>query len=261
MQHAPATLTVVGLGPGDAALCTPQVTRALESARWIVGYTRYIELVPQPLREGKRIKATGMRGEMERCQFAIQQALAGEETVVVSSGDAGIYGMAGLILELLEQEGHLDVVPLQILPGVPALAAAAALLGAPLMHDFAVISLSDLLTPWEVIEKRLRHAAEADFVICLYNPRSRNRHWQLPRALECITAVTGQNRAAGIVRQANRSQQSVLAATIATLPWDTVDMLSLVIIGNSQTRLAQGRLLTPRGYLNKYSIPADHKTG
>ena len=253
MTVSPAPLRIVGLGPGNAALCTPQATAALETAHWLVGYTRYIDLIPPAIRDGKQIKATGMRGEMERCQFAIERALAGEPTAVVSSGDAGIYGMAGLVLELLETQQRLQTVPVEVIPGVPALAAAAALLGAPLMHDFTVISLSDLLTPWDVIEKRLHHAAAGDFVICIYNPRSKTRDWQLTKALDIITAVTGTNRAAGLVRQAYRPQQSLHVATIAEMPWENTDMLSIAVIGNSQTRMAHGKLLTPRGYLNKYN--------
>lgn len=247
-----APLTVVGLGPGDTALCTPQALAALEAAELLVGYTRYIELIPQELRDRKRIMATGMRGEMQRCQHAIQAALDGVPTAVVSSGDAGIYGMAGLVLELLDTQDLLGRVPVEVVPGVPALAAAAALLGAPLMHDFAVISLSDLLTPWEVIERRLEHAAAGDFVIVLYNPRSTHRDWQLSRAVEIIAAHTGAGRPAGLVRQAYRPQQAVVVASLGEMPWQQADMLSIVVVGNSQTRMAGGKLLTPRGYLAKY---------
>ncbi|AGW13242.1 precorrin-3B C(17)-methyltransferase [Megalodesulfovibrio gigas] len=250
----PALLTVVGLGPGDAALCTPQALAALEAAELLVGYTRYIGLIPDELRARKRVMSTGMRGEMQRCQHAIQAALEGTPTAVVSSGDAGVYGMAGLVLELLEEQGLLDRVPVEIVPGVPALAAAAALLGAPLMHDFAVISLSDLLTPWEVIERRLEHAAAGDFVIVLYNPRSTHRDWQLGRALERIAACTGPTRPAGLVRQAYRPDQAVMVSTLGEMPWEQADMLSIVVVGNSQTRIAGGRLLTPRGYMDKYRV-------
>ncbi|GAB7079074.1 precorrin-3B C(17)-methyltransferase [Megalodesulfovibrio paquesii] len=251
----PALLSVVGLGPGDAALCTPQATAALEAAALLVGYTRYIELIPESIRARKQIVSTGMRGEMQRCRQAIDAALAGTPTAIVSSGDAGVYGMAGLILELLEGQGLLDRVPVEVIPGVPALTAAAAILGAPLMHDFAVISLSDLLTPWEVIESRITHAAAGDFVMVLYNPRSMHRDWQLARALELIIAVTGPERPAGLVRQAYRPEQEVRVAPLGEMPWDQADMLSIAVVGNSRTRIAGGRLITPRGYLDKYDMP------
>lgn len=252
-MSTPALLRVVGLGPGDSSLLTPQALAALEEADLLVGYTRYLDLVPQPLRDRKRLLATGMRGEMERCQRAIEAAQSGVATAVVSSGDAGVYGMAGLVLELLERQGLLASQPVEVVPGVPALAAAAALLGAPLMHDFAVVSLSDLLTPWEIIERRLEHAVAGDFVLVLYNPKSTRRDWQLPRAMEIVTAHAGGSRPAGLVRQAYRPSQSIWVGTVERMQCDTVDMLSIVVVGNSRTRLAEGRLLTPRGYLDKYA--------
>ena len=180
----PATLHVVGLGPGDAQCLTPQARQVLHEARCVAGYHLYMDLVPPELLEGKTRISTGMRQEAERCAAAVDAALAGEPTALVCSGDPGIYALAGLALETLEARGLVGVVPFAVVPGVPAVCAAAALLGAPLMHDFACISLSDLLTPWETIVRRLEAALAADFVCVLYNPRSRGRQGQLAAALD-----------------------------------------------------------------------------
>lgn len=247
------TLKVVGLGPGDAALLTPQAYEALRQADVIVGYTLYVSLVPEELKAGKDIIATGMMGEMARCNGALDSALEGRNTAIVCSGDPGIYAMAGLVFELIEERGDTARdVDVEIVAGIPALSAAAALLGAPLMHDFACVSLSDLLTPWEVIEKRLGCAAEGDFVVVLYNPKSKKRDWQLPRALEIIATSRAMNTPVGIVRQANRAEQAVISTTLEAFNPADVDMLSIIIIGNSSTRMIGGRMVTPRGYMAKY---------
>lgn len=244
----------MGLGPGDACLTAPLATQAISEAGAVSGYSTYLDLVPPALLQGKRIISTGMMGEVERCNQAIDAALAGLETVVVSGGDSGVYGMAGLVLELLEARGLLDAVEFRVVPGIPALAGAAALLGAPLTHDFACVSLSDLLTPWELIERRIEAAASADFVIVLYNPRSRRRSGLLARALEVISRHRGPDTPAGVVRQAWRQGQDVRALTLCALDPESVDMLTVVVVGNSQTRLAGNRMLTPRGYAKKYSM-------
>lgn len=223
----------------------------MDRAQAIVGYTTYIGLIPPEVLSGKMILATGMRQEMERCRKAVDLARGGMNVCLVSSGDAGIYGMAGLCLEVLEQEGLLETLDLEIVPGIPALVAAAALLGAPLMHDFAVISLSDLLTPWEKITLRLDLAAQGDFVLVLYNPRSRGRAQHLTQALDIIARHRAAITPVGLVRNAYRDGQSVLTCSLGSLPIENVDMFSIVFIGNSQTRFAAGRLLTPRGYLPK----------
>jgi precorrin-3B C17-methyltransferase len=250
-------ITVVGLGPGDAALLPPLAKAALERARAIVGYKGYIELVDPAILAGRQVLSTGMTGEVERCNAAIDLALSGVETVVVSSGDAGVYAMAGLVLELLEARGLLAELELEVVPGIPALCAAAALLGAPLMHDFAVISLSDLLTPWEVIERRLRAAAAADFVVVLYNPRSGRRKDQLSKALAALAAHRPGETPVGLVKRAYRPGQEVLATTLAALDPDAVDMQSILVVGNASTRMAGGRMLTPRGYAGKYGLAGD----
>ncbi|HWR04991.1 MAG TPA: precorrin-3B C(17)-methyltransferase [Humidesulfovibrio sp.] len=247
-------ITVIGLGPGDAGLLPPMARQALERAKAIVGYKGYIALLEPEILEGRQVLSTGMTGEVERCNAAIDLALSGVETVVVSSGDAGVYAMSGLVLELLETRGLLDSVDFEVVPGIPALCAAAALLGAPLMHDFAVISLSDLLTPWELIERRLAAAAAADFVVVLYNPRSGRRTDQLPRALAVLASAKPGTTPVGLVKRAFRPGQEVIATTLAALDVEAVDMQSILVVGNSATRMAGSRMLTPRGYAGKYAL-------
>ena len=246
-------LYVCGLGPGDTALLTPQAEAALAASQAILGYSTYVDLLPAGLLDGKTVTRGRMGGEVERCEAALRLASAGQTACLVSSGDAGIYGMAGLVLELDERLRRNDpayVSPdIEIIPGVPALAAAAALLGAPLTHDFAVISLSDLLTPWELIEKRLMAAAQADFVLVLYNPSSRGRAPQFAEAWRLLRDLCGDERPYGLVREAFRPGQQVSAGIMVDLNPASVDMLSILFIGNSQTRLSdEGRLVTPRGY-------------
>ena len=211
-----------------------------------MGYTRYVELV-RPLIGGKEVFSTGMTHEVERCEKAIALAKEGKLVAVVSSGDSGIYGMAGLIFELLSGDNSVEV---EVIPGVPAFVAAASLLGAPLMHDFASISLSDLLTDWALIETRLDSAAKADFVIALYNPKSSKRVEGLGRALEVIGRHRDGSTPVGIVRNASRKGEEVIMTTLKEAPSfaEKIDMLTILIIGNSSTFSAGGRLITPRGY-------------
>lgn len=244
----PARLFVVGLGPGDSALLTPQAACCLTMAETIVGYPLYIDLVPPACLAGKKVLTTGMRHEVDRCNAAIDAALGGSCTAVVCSGDSGIYGMSGLVLELLEQRGLHEQVELEIIPGIPAVCAAAALLGAPLMHDFACVSLSDLLTPWPSITNRLHAAFAGDFVLALYNPRSRGRDWQLAYALDIARTYRQPSTPVGLVRKAYRPKQSVQLCSLENFAPDTVDMLSIVIIGNNSTRSVGRHMLTPRGY-------------
>jgi len=206
---------------------------------------------------------------VERCQAAIDHALCGRNVALISSGDAGIYGMAGLVLDIcrekrlnvLEWDGKgLNGSPsffLRVIPGIPAFNAAASLLGAPLMHDFAAVSLSDHLTPWEVIEKRLSAAAEADFVLAIYNPRSKSRPDSLEKARLIILRHRSPETPAAIVRRAMREGQWKCVTTVGSLPVDKVDMQSVVIVGNSRTYVWNGWMVTPRGYLDKYSIAND----
>lgn len=244
----PAPLYVVGLGPGDASLLTPQAAAMLDAAQTIVGYRLYVDLVSPERLCGKNVVTTGMRREADRCNAAIDAALTGSPTAVVCSGDAGIYGMSGLIFELLEARDLGDAVSVAMAPGVPAVCAAAALLGAPLMHDFACVSLSDLLTPWERIEQRLEAALGADFVLAIYNPRSKGRDWQLDRALELARRHRTPETPVGLVRKAYRPDQQTLIRPLRDFCSADVDMLSLLIIGNTTTRIIAEHMVTPRGY-------------
>lgn len=256
--RGPGKIWVVSLGPGHPDYMTPRARQALAEARVIVGYRTYLSLIEPSLFEGKETIASGMMDEIGRCQSAIEEALKGRDTAVVSSGDAGIYGMAGLILELLERQQLTDRVEVEVIPGTPAFAAAAALLGAPLMHDFACISLSDLLTPWEVILSRIEATAKADFVLVLYNPRSKKRHWQLGAALDLIRRHRDGSTPVGLVKNAMRAGQSVEVTTLSGLDEARVDMLSILLVGNSRTRITGKRMVTPRGYMEKYE-PSNEK--
>jgi precorrin-3B C17-methyltransferase len=222
----------------------------------------YVDLI-KPLLGGQEVVATGMMGEMRRCQLALDRALAGQKVALVSSGDVGIYGMAGLALELCQERGVQPGPPgggpevdlaLEVIPGVPALAAAAALLGAPLMHDFVSISLSDLLTPWEVIAKRVEAAAAADFVVVIYNPKSKKRDWQLGAVREMLLKHRREETPVGIVSRAMREGQKVSITSLGEILEQSVDMQTIIIIGNSRTYAAGGQIITPRGYLDKYAL-------
>lgn len=237
-------ITVTGIGPGGEAFMTPQALEALQACDVLAGYDVYVDLM-RHLCPGKQIIRTGMRRERERCALALEAALAGNNVAFVCSGDAGVYGMAGLMLETAANHPEVTI---EVVPGITAACFSAALLGAPLMHDFAVISLSDLLTPWETIVKRLRLAAEADFVICLYNPRSKKRRDQLDTAIRLILEHRLPETPSGYVKNAGRPGQEAHICTLAELPGQAIDMFTTVLIGNSQTRIINGRLVTPRGY-------------
>ncbi len=221
--------------------------QAIAAAETIVGYDTYLGLI-RDLLPGKKIIGTGMTQEIDRCQAAVEEAMAGRQVAVVSSGDPGVYGMAGLVLELVLQYPPAVQPAVTIVPGISAIAAAAALLGAPVMHDFAVISLSDLLTPWDTIVKRVEMAAAGDFVIALYNPKSSRRVSQIEQVREIILKHRPASTPVGIVHSASRPGESVVLADLGTFTSGHIDMFSLVIIGNSRTYTAAGRMITPRGY-------------
>lgn len=241
-------LHVVGIGPGGREQMTLEALRVIGEAETIVGYHTYVTLIEDLLAD-KTILSNGMRGERERCRAAIDQALAGKRTVIVSSGDSGIYGMAGLIYSMVA-EGNQDL-QVCVVPGVTASSSAASLLGAPLMHDHAVISLSDLLTDWALIEKRLHLAAEADMVIALYNPRSHGRPHHLEKALAIIGEKRGDGLVVGIVKNAYRDGQEVILTTLGEVDAGVVDMNSIVIVGSSCTGRLPSAMVTPRGYALK----------
>ena len=236
----------VGIGPGAQGHVTPQAMEALRTATVIMGYRPYGERV-QPWVGAKRLVLSGMRAEVERCNSAIDEALRGEIPAVVSSGDAGVYGMAGLLLELL-QERNLPNVEVIVVPGITAATAAAAALGAPLMNDFAVISLSDLMTPRDTILLRLNQVAGADLACVLYNPRSTKRKELFESALGVFKVARGPELACGWVRNAGTPELHVWVGRLADLLVGEIDMSTVVIIGCSQTRIWNGRLVTVRGY-------------
>ena len=237
-------LSVVGIGPGSFEAMTQRARQALADCDVIVGYTVYVELVKAHFAD-KEFLTTPMRKEVERCSLAFERAAAGQNVAMICSGDAGVYGMSGLIYELSEKYPEVEI---EIVPGVSAVISGAAILGAPLMHDFAVISLSDLLTPWEKIEKRLLYAAEADFVICLYNPSSMKRKDYLQRACDLVLRFAAPETVCGIAKNIGREGESTEILTLAQLRDTEVDMFSTIFIGNSQTRALGGKMVTPRGY-------------
>lgn len=235
---------VTGLGPGAADQMTQKARKVLEHCPVIVGYTVYIDLIREEYPD-KRYLSTPMRKETERCRMAFEEAEKGNDVAMVCSGDAGIYGMAGLILEIGKDYPKTEV---EIVPGITAASGGAAVLGAPLMHDFAVISLSDLLTPWETIEQRLRAAAEADFVICLYNPASRKRADYLAKACGIILQYRSPDTVCGTVRNIGREGEAYSVLSLEELRETKADMFTTVFVGNSNTKELNGRMVTPRGY-------------
>lgn len=241
-------LTVIGLGPGAGADLTGRAREAIESADLIVGYTAYIDLIRDEF-PNKEMRQTGMKKEADRCRMALEEAASGKNVAVVCSGDSGVYGMAGLVYELSREYPPVEI---EVVPGITAACGGAAVLGAPLTHDFAVISLSDLMTPWEKIEKRLACAAMADFVICLYNPRSRGRSDYLQRACDILLRHKAPETVSAYVRNIGREGEMGRIMTLGELRDCTeVDMFTTVFIGNSQTTVIDGKMVTPRGYMQR----------
>ena len=265
--HRTNQLFIVGIGPGSPEHLTRRASDVLASVEVVAGYSTYIDLI-RPLIDGKEIISTGMTKEVARVEAAIEQAQAGKSCAIVSSGDPGIYAMAGLVFETCKikgiaiappgsdakTEGDQNVLNIEVVPGIPALSAGAALLGAPLTHDFAAISLSDLLTPWELIEKRIEAAARADFVIVIYNPKSKKRNWQLEKAQKIILQHRDKNTPVGIVSRAMREQQNIEIVPLETLHTADVDMQTTVFIGSSTSSEYLDFMYTPRGYAKKYQI-------
>ncbi len=238
-------LTVVGFGPGSKEDMTLRAVNAIEAADIVTGYTTYVDILKEYFPE-KEYKATGMMREVERCRSAIEDASTGLNVAMVSSGDSGIYGMAGIIYQLVD-EMNADI-EVDVVPGVTAASAAASILGAPLMHDLAIISLSDLMTPYDLIMKRIDSAGVGDMIVCLYNPKSKKRVQHLPEAVEILLKYRSSETPVGIVRNARREEESTILATLGNIPYDDVDMFSIVIVGNSQTYVSNGKMITPRGY-------------
>lgn len=236
-----AKLYVIGIGPGGREHMTLKAVDSIKKSSVIVGYKPYIEYLEE-LTEGKELFSTGMRGEVERCKKAIDLVKEGKDTAIVSTGDAGLYGMAGPILELSKE---IDV---EIVPGVTAGFSAAAELGAPIMHDYASLSLSDLLTPWEVILRRAEKAAEGDFVIQIYNPRSKGRKDHLEKVVEIISKHRKKETPVGIVKNSGRGGNEITITTLDSIDYEKIDMLTVILIGNSNTYIENDKMITPRGY-------------
>ena len=244
-------ITVIGIGPGSLLDMTPRARDAISQAQVVAGYNTYIRLV-EPLLADKKVIGTAMMQEIDRCRMAVDEAAQGQDTVVVSSGDSGVYGMAGLVLELVLQRPAAERPEFGgIIAGVSAVNAAASVLGAPLMHDFAVISLSNLLTPWELIRKRVRMAAEGDFVTALYNPKSKKRVQNIEEVREIMLKYRDPATPVGIVTAASREGEQKVISTLQDFTQQEINMFSMVIIGNSQTYVKEGWMITPRGYENK----------
>ena len=240
-------LWIIGLGPGGGEDLTGKARKALAESDVIVGYTVYIDLIRAEFGH-KELLTTPMRKEQERCEMALALADTGKTVAMVCSGDPGVYGMAGLCYELSPKWPEVE---LSVIPGITAACGGAAVLGAPLMHDFCLISLSDLMTPWEKIEKRLRAAAEADFVLCIYNPSSHKRKDYLARACAILLEVKSPDTPCGYVREIGRDGEAATVLTLGQLKDAQVDMFTTVFVGNSQTKVINGKLVTPRGYLQR----------
>jgi precorrin-3B C17-methyltransferase len=255
MTDSKGILYVVGIGPGAEAHATPAALKAIAEAQLVVGYTTYIKLV-RHLLDGKDIVKTGMTEEIGRARAAIERARAGATVALISSGDAGVYGMAGLVFQVLQEIGWKrgDSPELRLIPGMTALNACASLVGAPLVHDFCSISLSDLLTPWSVIARRIEAAASADFVIGLYNPASGRRTRQIVDAQAIIRRYREASTPVALVKSAYRDMEQVVLTDLENCLDYEIGMLTTVLVGSSHTFIYEGYMVTPRGYTNKYSF-------
>ena len=239
-------IIIAGIGPGSQEDITPAVLEAVQQADAIVGYKYYFQFIEPYVKKGCECIDTGMKKERERAEQAFLLAETGKTVVVISSGDAGLYGMAPLIYEMAEAKG--SDITIETLPGISAFQKAASLLGAPIGHDTCIISLSDLMTPWEVIERRIKAAATGDFVTAVYNPKSHGRYWQLYRLQELFLKERSADTPVGYVRQAGRPEQEVKITTLGAFDPEDIDMFTVVLIGNSQSYIADGKIITPRGY-------------
>ena len=244
-------IIVAGIGPGSKDDITPAVLEAVRGAEAIVGYKYYFQFIEPFVKEGCACIDTGMKKERERAEQAFELAEQGKTVVVISSGDAGIYGMTPLIYEM-KRDRQSDI-GVESLPGISAFQKAASLLGAPIGHDLCVISLSDLMTPWEVIERRIQAAAMGDFVTAVYNPKSHGRYWQLYRLQELFLKERSADTPVGYVRQAGREEQEIKVTTLATFDPEDVDMFTVILVGNSQSYVSDGKIITPRGYYRQVS--------
>ncbi|MDH5527277.1 MAG: precorrin-3B C(17)-methyltransferase [Nitrospirota bacterium] len=253
---APGRILLVGFGPGHPDHLTVRAHQAIGEAQVVIGYSTYIDLVA-PLLKGKEVIEKGMTEELDRCELALTRAREGCVVALISSGDVGVYGMAGPTYEVLREAGwhpNGGDVEVEVVPGVTALSACAARVGAPLTHDFCAISLSDLLTPWPVIEKRLEAAAAADFVVALYNPKSGRRTRQIVRAQEILLGHRAPETPVALVKSAYREREDIVLSTLSHMLEHKIGMLTTVLVGNSTTFTFDGLMITPRGYANKYQL-------
>jgi precorrin-3B C17-methyltransferase len=240
-------LFLAGIGPGDHRTMTNHCVAVFRNCDVVVGYKKYIELA-EPFIEKQRVISSGMTQEVERCNKAIQEAAKGKRVALISSGDPGVYGMAGLALEIVNKKKLWNRFAIEIIPGVPVIHAAAARLGAPLMNDYAVISLSDLLTPWKVIEKRLHHAAQSDMVMCLYNPKSKKRTTPIKEAKSILLHYRKPDTPVGLARNVGRKGESIVITTINRMLRYKIDMVTIIVVGNNSTIVENNHMITPRGY-------------
>ncbi len=247
-------IIVAGIGPGSESDITPAVLSAIRQSDVIVGYKYYFRFIKKIIRPGAICIDSGMKREKARAEEAYNYATEGKVVTVISSGDAGIYGMAPLIYEMKREKG--SDISIEALPGISAFQKAASLLGAPVGHDFCVISLSDLMTPWELIEKRIKAAASADFITAIYNPKSEGRYWQLYRLIEIFLQERDPQTPVGFVRQAGREEQEVTITTLTDFDPEQVDMFTVILIGNSQTYQFENKMITPRGYYGEIKMAA-----
>ena len=244
-------LYAVGFGPGGYEHMTAKAIDVIKNADIITGYTTYVEMLRKFFPD-KEYVATPMTKEMDRCRMAIDLAAEGKTVAMVSSGDSGIYGMAGILLEIAnEKQSDVEI---ETVPGVTAASAAASVLGAPLIHDFAVISLSDLMTPFDRIMKRVDCAGAGDFIVCLYNPKSKKRVDYVEKAADILMKYRSADTPVGVVRHAGREEESSFLTTLGEIKDAPIDMFSIVIIGNSNTYVKDGKMITPRGYEDKYGF-------
>ena len=257
-------IIIAGIGPGSKEDITPAVLEAVREADAIVGYKYYFQFIEPYVKPGCECIDTGMKKERERAEQAFLLAEQGKDVVVISSGDAGIYGMTPLIYEMKRERCTLNgdsvAVSIDVLPGISAFQKAASLLGAPIGHDMCIISLSDLMTPWEVIERRIKAATAGDFVTAIYNPKSHGRYWQLYRLIELFLKERSPETPVGFVRQAGREEQEITVTTLGAFDPEDIDMFTVILVGNSQTYIADGKMITPRGYYREEQ-QADIKPG
>ena len=244
-------LYVVGFGPGGYEHMTAKCIDVIKNADVVTGYTTYVNILKEYFPD-KNYIATPMMQEVKRCEMAVEEAMKDQTVAMVSSGDSGIYGMAGIIYQVAEEKGAQ--IEIETVPGVTAASAAASILGAPLMHDFTIISLSDLMTPYSLIMKRVDCAGQGDFIVCLYNPKSKKRADYVEKAAEILMKYRDGKTPVGVVRHAGREEESSYITTLDAVKDAPIDMFSIVIVGNSNTYVRDGKMITPRGYEDKYGF-------